>query len=656
MHRSSAETDSESSSDRSLRDDTRAVTPLIGFILLFGIAVVAFASYQATTVPEQNAQTEFTHSQDVRDDLVDVRSGILQAGEGDRQFKSVKLGTQYRDRVLAVNPSPASGILGTSQTESIDLSVGGAIPTRFLTYEPRYNQLDNNPIVYDTSALYLDPRERGGSPVIYEEQQLIDKNGQEIFLVALQNEYNRQGVQRVDVPLRPDRENALNLTSQVIEQQDTEQFEIEIPTRLPEEKWEEMIGDRLDEEDWMFEEGDSVNTLELLLNSDSPPVYLGTVGIDGVPTSAPSGIFSDIIVDPEVGDLDISDDSQDQTFAFDVGPDEIEEGETVTIEMTDEDLLEDVEYGGSTATVDEGTEGVADVAVDDDIVEITYTAGADLEEGENVAITLDSVDATGIDEADPDIEFQADFIDPEGGTVFAVFGVFDRIQLSNLDIAGQGDRAVISPGEFTVSVDITGELEQDDELVLEVLSRDDGEEVESETLSSSSDEIEDNTAIFSELDVDPGEYEIVVEAVDGNDRSLDKISGTLDIRDIAIGYSEEPTAVSGTTGGNDDGVDFEIQNNGENELEIQGFRVAEGDKYSEFEEFEIVPPVGETIEGTEGYLTDENIFHENYDLGVDETASYQLLEFDTGNMGGEDFELTIITSEGDINLGTIEIE
>jgi len=69
--------------ESSIITDERGVAPLIGFILLFAIGVVAFSGYQAVQVPQQNAATEFQHSQDVQNDLIGVRSSISTAGQAD---------------------------------------------------------------------------------------------------------------------------------------------------------------------------------------------------------------------------------------------------------------------------------------------------------------------------------------------------------------------------------------------------------------------------------------------------------------------------------------------------------------------------------------------------------------------------------------------
>ena len=46
--------------------DDRAVAPVLGVILLFGIAAIGLSVWQTTVIPSQNADTEFKHYMDVQ--------------------------------------------------------------------------------------------------------------------------------------------------------------------------------------------------------------------------------------------------------------------------------------------------------------------------------------------------------------------------------------------------------------------------------------------------------------------------------------------------------------------------------------------------------------------------------------------------------------
>jgi hypothetical protein len=114
---------------------------------MFGILILALTTYQAAIVPEQNAQTEFQHFEEVRDELIQLRNSISTAGQSDvSQFPSVILGTNYQTRTVTINPPAPAGTLQTSDAYNITISNGTEeydknITTRFLEYQPGYNEI-----------------------------------------------------------------------------------------------------------------------------------------------------------------------------------------------------------------------------------------------------------------------------------------------------------------------------------------------------------------------------------------------------------------------------------------------------------------------------------------------------------------------------------
>ncbi|MFP4530932.1 MAG: hypothetical protein ACLFNC_06550, partial [Halodesulfurarchaeum sp.] len=62
-----------------LPGDDRAVSTVIGFILIFAILIILLSTYQAVWVPIQNSQVEYDHYQTVSDDITDARSAIFEA-------------------------------------------------------------------------------------------------------------------------------------------------------------------------------------------------------------------------------------------------------------------------------------------------------------------------------------------------------------------------------------------------------------------------------------------------------------------------------------------------------------------------------------------------------------------------------------------------
>ncbi|HET7324849.1 MAG TPA: hypothetical protein VFJ06_10995 [Halococcus sp.] len=100
-------------------DDERAVSPVVGFVLIFALIMIVFTMYQASVVPAQNEEVEFKHSQAVVGDMSRLNDAMDQAGaSGISQSATIDTGVQYPDRALAINPGAPAGTLKTSSDPS----------------------------------------------------------------------------------------------------------------------------------------------------------------------------------------------------------------------------------------------------------------------------------------------------------------------------------------------------------------------------------------------------------------------------------------------------------------------------------------------------------------------------------------------------------
>ena len=146
---------------------------MIGTVILFGFLVVALAVYQAQVVPQDNAQVEFEHSQEVENDVNDLRNAILRAGStGSAQSQRVRLGTRYPQRTFFVNPPPATGSIETTDDREIEfdgITVNESaahenvvefwdsepdFTTRSVRYTPDYNEFRDAPtLTYEHSVV-----------------------------------------------------------------------------------------------------------------------------------------------------------------------------------------------------------------------------------------------------------------------------------------------------------------------------------------------------------------------------------------------------------------------------------------------------------------------------------------------------------------------
>ncbi|MFD1643122.1 hypothetical protein [Halohasta litorea] len=261
--------------------NNRAVAPVIGFIFVIGFLVLLLAVYQAQVVPQQNAETEFEHHEDIRYELRSLHHAITDVSQKQSpRFQSLNLGTDYRARTLGINPPPAAGTIRTEQ-HNISISNGSStedIPTRFIEYQPGYNELDIGSTWYENSVLYLDERDRGNDLVVIEDQQIVDDTGN-LTIVALQNEFQETGTGRVTLELYPS--NDLNNVSLP---DPNGNYSVKIPTRLNGTGyWERQFGDGVDIDPVAGEDHDLLNlsVAPEALELSSVGIQLEPTGIDG---------------------------------------------------------------------------------------------------------------------------------------------------------------------------------------------------------------------------------------------------------------------------------------------------------------------------------------------------------------------------------------
>ncbi|WP_158228637.1 polymer-forming cytoskeletal protein [Halorubrum sp. C191] len=440
-----------------MRDDNRAVSTVIGVVILFGFLILALSLYQVEVVPQQNAETEFQHSGEVRNDLVELRAGILQAGSIDQpQYQTVELGTTYSTRVFTINPPAPAGTIRTSEPYPITISNNSGtpegtitIPTRFIEYQPGYNELDRSPTWYDASVLYLDARDGGGGIAVIEDQTLV--NNGEVQITALQNEFRRSGTGRVTLELRP----AENVTSNIPEGDLT----VTIPTRLSgKEYWDDEFS-----EVGIYagvnagEDNPYPNGVYALEFENVNDINVNTVGITDEPNSglkqdvgsddSPGGppVNGDVLDDVRASELIGDTNNQEQEFEIDLEQD-LDGGEEITIDLGFNTGGITYSTGNQYGIVD----GDGEVTKDGDL--LTYTAGANDNAGDTITIIADKVKVGSISGELRSIE--ANINDESKTAEFPILkdGDFDSEEYEGGDVFVTGD-VTVGEGEI-ISGDI----------------------------------------------------------------------------------------------------------------------------------------------------------------------------------------------------------
>lgn len=259
------------------RRDDRGVSGVIGAVLVLGFLIILLSIYQASYVPNENERVEFAHSQQVQDEMLEVRNAILSAdASGETTYSSVKLGTRYPVRILGINPPPASGTLRTGPAEPVSIVDGGAdvgddicpssgqIQSRTLEYVPGYNEYQNAPtIVYENTVLYLD---FGDRTVLLTDQQLVQ--GDTVTVRPLNTSLYEVGVERTSVESVPGNVN----------DEGVDDANVTVPTGLSNETWVRLLDGQVDPGKINVSDG------ELTIEAGDVTVACSPVGLNEAPS------------------------------------------------------------------------------------------------------------------------------------------------------------------------------------------------------------------------------------------------------------------------------------------------------------------------------------------------------------------------------------
>jgi PKD repeat protein len=263
-----------------------------------GVAIVALSVYQVTSVPQQNRQVEAGHNAQVREQLQGVRAAILETAATGRSLSAlVTLGTDYPDRVVAVNPAPAAGTFETTApgpTASVSITNATAtVPetadywngsrrtftTRAVAYSPNYNEFDNAPTTaYGHSLLYAlygsdpfgpDAAVRAGEAL--SNQTVIDDR--RITIVTVDGSVSETGTGNYTLETRPV---SVSNTTVPLTNATGEGVELTLSTEATNESWQRVLTTEL------VENGGSIESFECSAPDDEP---CGTLSITLEPTT-----------------------------------------------------------------------------------------------------------------------------------------------------------------------------------------------------------------------------------------------------------------------------------------------------------------------------------------------------------------------------------
>lgn len=200
--------------------DEYGVAPLIGIILIFGAAVVAFAVFQAEVIPSLNEREEISHNEGVQDSMINMQSSIRQSVvQNSPSSSSIDLGVVYTQRFIFANPPPASGRVFTSEPSQVAIQNSVAVngqksqywngstksyDTRTVEYSPDYNEYRNSPrtvmsgrIVYNS---FTNERSERANLTV-SNQGIV--SGNSITILTIRGDLEKRGFEDQNIQIQP---------------------------------------------------------------------------------------------------------------------------------------------------------------------------------------------------------------------------------------------------------------------------------------------------------------------------------------------------------------------------------------------------------------------------------------------------------------------
>jgi hypothetical protein len=443
-----------------LRTNTRAQSVQIGAILLFGVLVILFSSWQAFGIPDQNKDVEFNHNQDVQQQMTELRTTVNSMPDASvTRSVTLDLGVRYPSRTIFRNPPPATGTVRTIDTDEETYAVnitgnpvdenlaqlwnktGTRYNTGVIRYSPRYNEYQNPPqTIYEHSVVF-NKFQREDTSLAISEQSIVQ--GDRITLIFLNGSLSETRVGSTSVDLQPI---STQTRTVAIEPKDGN-VTLDIPTRMAIMEWRTLLGDNHDVttlanitgETDPFASDDERQTIRVRVDAnrnggvrDLYRLELTKVGV-GADVTQPNPAYLTDIAGTQA---------------------EVNEGETLDLTVEVRDRYNDPKRGvriNESVTASKGTVNVTNASDEDGRVEIEYTAPSS--PGTETITVKPDLNNNGTVEAYERVQFTIDVIGSTSDTGDNTEPPqFTSGPTANPDSVSQGDTF-----ELTATLDNIGE-------------------------------------------------------------------------------------------------------------------------------------------------------------------------------------------------------
>lgn len=254
----------------------RAVSVVIGVMLMLSVLFLAAAQYQVVIVPQQEQTTEVDHHQTVITQIDTIRTNIIGTAEtGSQSAQQITMGAMYEQgtifgvvpKVHPLNPSgnlqtvelasdsrikfsnaEGTGPSTTSYWTGVNSCPIHCYETNGLEYTIDYNEFsDNSELVYENSLFYERHVKTDEDPEYFVQsgQSLI--NGRSINLIALTGGLSVNQIRPISVETIP-----VSAPGQTVlltdDSVDEDPLILEIPTQLPDRVWRDVLADEMSSE------------------------------------------------------------------------------------------------------------------------------------------------------------------------------------------------------------------------------------------------------------------------------------------------------------------------------------------------------------------------------------------------------------------------
>lgn len=234
----------------------RAVTEVLGAILVFGLVLAVLALVQVSGIPAANEQVEFEHSQRVAGDFQSLDENVDAAGtRGSLGSTGIEAGVRYPNRLFFINPGPVGGSLASEQgsvsltgltgtaadeASDYDLSTESFITTG-LSYSANYNEYANAPTVhYENGVLFERYVDDNGDieDVVIDGGSLV--SGRRITVVTVEGDFSTQVPDELPINVVP-----VSAGTKAVTVDANANAQISIETVLSENTWRNILSSEL---------------------------------------------------------------------------------------------------------------------------------------------------------------------------------------------------------------------------------------------------------------------------------------------------------------------------------------------------------------------------------------------------------------------------